>query len=113
MLNLFNYQHLSRSDEKDSEGSLMKDIDIKKRIKKQRLLGVLFAVFMLIMMLPYISHGRAGVIVYAADEKLEIVGNPTVYVQSGGQTVFSIQVKNISGAELKGVNYYQGFRSME
>ena len=37
MLNLFNYQHLSRSDEKDSEGSLMNNTDNKSSpIKNSR-----------------------------------------------------------------------------
>ncbi len=51
--------------------------------------------------------------VKAASDKLQLVGTPTVYVQSGGERIFSVQVKNISGAEIKGVTMYRGFASME
>ena len=50
---------------------------------------------------------------FAADNKIQIVGTPTVYVQSGNTNIVSIQVKNISGSELKGVNVAHGYGSYE
>lgn len=40
----------------------------------------------------------------ASENDVEIVGTPTVYVQSGGEAFIKIQVKNITNAAIKGVN---------
>ena len=49
----------------------------------------------------------------AAADKLQIVGTPIVYVQSGNDSIVSIQVKNMTNTTIKGVALAQGFSSMD
>lgn len=78
-----------------------------------------FVVCVSVLMLASVCLARgtglisAGAYAASSTDKLELVGTPTVYVQSGGENIVSLQVKNVSGAQIKGVNLYHGWSSIE
>ena len=75
---------------------------------------VCVSILMLVSVCFAAGAGRISAGTYAASsDKLELIGTPTVYVQSGNTATVSIQVKNVSGAEIKGVNLYHGWSSLE
>ncbi|MBQ1406891.1 MAG: fibronectin type III domain-containing protein, partial [Eubacterium sp.] len=79
---------------------------------------IFMTILIAISMLPgsakaYAETGPAKSPAIPQDIKLQIVGTPTVYVQSGNENIFSVQVKNISSTEVKGVNVCHGFPSMD
>ena len=83
---------------------------MKYRIRRisSILLSFIITFSMIVTMIPSFCYEA-----YAASNKLQLVGTPTVYVQSGGEAYFTVEVKNISGGLLKGVNVAHGFGSMD
>ena len=70
--------------------------------KKAATLAVILWILMISALTAVFSFGDTALA--ASENDVEIVGTPTVYVQSGGEAFIKIQVKNITNAAIKGVN---------
>ena len=69
--------------------------------------SLFFKIFLSGLLVPALLAGvfpAFGPIAARADAKVQIVGTPVIYVQSGGEAIISMQVKNLSGAEIRGVS---------
>gem|GEM_PF-2632944 len=83
-----------------------------ERIMDTKLKRILIHVFVTLLFYCAV-FGISSIGTDAASGKIQIVGTPTVYVQSGCDRIVSIQVKNTTNTELKGVTLAQGFSSMD
>lgn len=94
-----------------------KIMDLNRKLILKRLLSAAITLIMTLALLPvayhFIGSTGGGFDSYAAGKRMEIIANQTLYVQSGGENVVSIEVKNNSGTEIRGVNFADGFGSAE
>ncbi|MBQ6353760.1 MAG: hypothetical protein IJJ07_02275, partial [Lachnospiraceae bacterium] len=86
---------------------------MKSNMIKRMLSAVIFAVLAMVSAAVLSYFGGNGNGVYAAANKLQLEGTPEIYVQSGTESIVNLKVKNVSGAEIKGVNLGCGYRSTD
>ena len=75
---------------------------VKSMRKKDTFTAVILCILMISVLTAAFSIRSTA---FAASENdVEIVGTPTVYIQSGGETIIKIQVKNTTTTAIRGVN---------
>ena len=86
-----------------AEHPLLREVSMVKSMRKKDAFKVVILCILMISVLTAAFSIRSTAFA-ASENDVEIVGTPTVYIQSGGETIIKIQVKNTTTAAIRGVN---------